>query len=200
MLARFSMLARLHCEHCNCYFPPHSLDQHQSGRRHLRNVASNRLPNVDTPQQPPSSQPGDPNAQLAPLPNTLPPRGGNAPTPAADSRDTVSDEGGLDNLVVANQLASNPSLSSDEEGELLDITDTGISVSDEDGLDFGIIERTHSNGPFATQTSSLTIKNAEGFPSITLAQAIIRPLHGSGSGWVMTHPHCCLHLSAASAS
>jgi hypothetical protein len=96
----FTMVTALYCEHCNCFFPPHLLDQHQNGRRHLSNVASNSLPNFDTPQEPPPPRPGSSNAQLAPLPNTLPPSGSNTPTPAAEPRVTVSDEGGLDFLVV----------------------------------------------------------------------------------------------------
>ena len=94
----------------------------------------------------------------------------------------------------------NRTLSSDEGEELLDVADTGISVSDENGLNFGIVERTHLNGPFAAPISSLTIRNAEGFPAVTLVQTRIRVLHESGPGWVMTLAHCCLHSSAAPAS
>ena len=75
----------------------------------------------------------------------------------------------------------NESLSSGEAEELLDNTGTGISVSGEDGLDFGIVGRTHLDGPFATPTSSLTIMNAEGFPAVTLVNARIRTLFGSDS-------------------
>jgi hypothetical protein len=82
------------CELCNCFFPPtgYSLNQHQSGRRHLRNVASSGLLLFDTPQQSPLSWPESPN--------TSPPSDGDAPTPTADPRVTVSDEGGLEFLVV----------------------------------------------------------------------------------------------------
>jgi hypothetical protein len=94
------MVESLLCELCNCSFHPNLLNQHQSGKKHRGNVASNRLPNVYTLQKPPLPWPGSPNTQLTPLPNTLPLSGGNAPTPAADPRVTVSDEGGLDFLVV----------------------------------------------------------------------------------------------------
>jgi hypothetical protein len=57
----------------------------------------------------------------------------------------------------------------------------GISVPHEDGVDFGIVERMDLDGPFATPTSSLTIKNAEGFPAVTLVQVNIRTLFGSDS-------------------
>lgn len=57
----------------------------------------------------------------------------------------------------------------------------GISVSREEGVDFGIVERMDLDGPFATPTSSLKIKNAEGFPAVTLVQANIRILFGSNS-------------------
>jgi hypothetical protein len=101
---------------------------------------------------------------------------------------------------VVTLLASDPTLSSDEGEEFLDVADTGISVSDENGFDFGIVERTDPNGPFASPTSSLTIRNAEGFPAVTLVQTKIRILHESGPGWVMTLAHCCLHSSAVPAS
>jgi hypothetical protein len=63
------------------------------------------------------------------------------------------------------------SLSTDEEEELPDGEGTGISVSDEDGVNFGIVERRRPNGPFATPSSSLTIDHAEGFPAVTFVEA-----------------------------
>lgn len=81
------------------------------------------------------------------------------------------------------------SVSSDEEEEFLDSHETGISVSDEDGLDFDIVERKRANGPFATASASLTIKLAEGFPSVTFLNERIKTLDGSDSGWVQTLSH-----------
>ena len=48
----------IRCEACNCVFPPASFQQHQSGRRHLQNVASNgaRPPH---PLQTPPAQPAN---------------------------------------------------------------------------------------------------------------------------------------------
>jgi hypothetical protein len=73
------------------------------------------------------------------------------------------------------------SLSTDEDEELPDGDGTAISVSDEDGVNFGIVERTRRNGPFATPSSSLTINLAEELPAVTFVKARIRSLHGSDS-------------------
>ncbi|SRR6266702_1198404 len=73
------------------------------------------------------------------------------------------------------------SLSTDEEEELPDGDGTGISVSDEDGVKFGIVERKRRNGPFATPSSPLTINLAEGFPAVTFVKARIRSLDGNDS-------------------
>ncbi|KAH8986276.1 hypothetical protein EDB83DRAFT_1170954 [Lactarius deliciosus] len=78
------------------------------------------------------------------------------------------------------------SLSTDEEEELPDGDGTGISVSDEDGVNFGIVERKRRNGPFATPSSSLTINLAEGFPAVTFVKAKIRSLDGNDSGFIAT--------------
>ncbi|KAH9974671.1 hypothetical protein BGW80DRAFT_151531 [Lactifluus volemus] len=78
---------------------------------------------------------------------------------------------------VARSLLSNndnEDLSSDEEEVFLDSDDTGISVSDEDGVDLGIVERKQPDGPFDTLTTSLTIRNAEGSPSVILLKARIK--------------------------
>ena len=97
-----------------------------------------------------------------------------------------------------NWADDNEWLSSGEREELLDSSGSGITVSGEDGLDFGIIGRTHHlDGPFATPTSSLTIKNAEGFPAVTLVEARIKSLFGSDSRWVITLVRCCLYSLAA---
>jgi hypothetical protein len=78
------------------------------------------------------------------------------------------------------------SVSSDEEEEYLDSDETGISVSGEDELNFGIVERKRPNGPFATQSASLTIKLEDGFPSVTFLNERIRTLDGSDSGYVQS--------------
>jgi hypothetical protein len=76
--------------------------------------------------------------------------------------------------------------SSDEEEEFLDSDETGISVLGEDELDFGIVERKRPNGPFATQSASLTIKLADGFPSVTFLNERIKTLDGSDSGYAQS--------------
>ncbi len=73
------------------------------------------------------------------------------------------------------------SVSTDEEEELPDGEGTGISVSDEDGVNFGIVERKRRNGPFATPSSSITIDHAENFPAVIFVKTRIRSLHGSDS-------------------
>ncbi|KAN0127194.1 P-loop containing nucleoside triphosphate hydrolase protein [Lactarius tabidus] len=76
------------------------------------------------------------------------------------------------------------SFSTDEEEELPDGEGTGISVSDEDGVYFGIVERRRPNGPFATPSSSLIIEHAEGFPAVIFVEARIRSLDGGDSGFI----------------
>lgn len=69
-----------------------------------------------------------------------------------------------------------------EELEVLPGTEgTGISVSDEDGVDFGIAEREDLNGPFTTPTFSITVNLERGFPSVTFVEAQIRSWDGSSS-------------------
>jgi hypothetical protein len=70
-------------------------------------------------------------------------------------------------------------VSFDEEDIFLDSDGTGISISHEDGLDFGIVERKRPNGPFATPSSLLTIELAAGFPSVTFVKEKTRILCGS---------------------
>ena len=79
-------------------------------------------------------------------------------------------------------------LSVDEEEEYLESDGTGISVSHEDGLDFGMIERKGPNGPFATPSSLLTIELAAGFPSVTFVKEKTRTLDGSDSEYVISLP------------
>ena len=73
------------------------------------------------------------------------------------------------------------SLSTDEEEELPDEDGTGISVLDEDGVNFGIVERRRRNGPFATPSSTLTIDLTEGFPAVTFVKSRIRSRDGGDS-------------------
>ena len=79
--------------------------------------------------------------------------------------------------------------------EFLDSSDTGISVSREDGLDFGIVERKRINGPFATPSSLLTIKLAEGFPPVTFVKEKTRTLDGSDPEYVILFCQLCLDSS-----
>ena len=81
------------------------------------------------------------------------------------------------------------------EEEVLDSSDAGISVSHEDGLDFGIIERKRINGPFATPSSLLTIKLAEGFPPVTFVKEKTRTLDGSDPECVILFCQLCLDSS-----
>jgi hypothetical protein len=74
----------------------------------------------------------------------------------------------------------------DEEADFLDSDGTGISVSHEDGLDFGIVERKRPNGPFATPSSLLTIKLASDFPSVTFIKERTRILDGSDPEYVLS--------------
>ncbi|KAF8267991.1 hypothetical protein EI94DRAFT_1246219 [Lactarius quietus] len=71
------------------------------------------------------------------------------------------------------------SLSTDEEEELPGEEGTGIFVSDEDGVNFGIVERKRQNGPFATPSTSLTIEHAEGYPAVMFVNVRVRSLDGS---------------------
>ena len=99
-------------------------------------------------------------------------------------------------LPTNHQAHDNPNFCSGEGEELLDSDNTGISVSGEDGLDFGIVERIEPDGPFATPMSSLTIRNAEGFPAMTLIESRVRTLYGRDYRWVLTVSQYCLHSFA----
>lgn len=84
---------------------------------------------------------------------------------------------------IIDQGSDHGSVSTDEEEEeFLDSDGTGISVSEEDGLDFGIVERRRPNGPFAAPSSSLTIKLADGFPAVTFIKERIKTRDRSESG------------------
>jgi len=79
-----------------------------------------------------------------------------------------------------NLVDDHAALSTEEEDAFLDSQDTGISVSDEDGVDFGIVERSGLNGPFDRSSSSVTINHANGFPAVTFVEGRIRSWDGSG--------------------
>ncbi|KAH9035955.1 hypothetical protein EDB84DRAFT_1201760 [Lactarius hengduanensis] len=77
-------------------------------------------------------------------------------------------------------------LSTEEVDVLPDSQGTGISVSNDDGVDFGIVEREDLNGPFAAQPSSVIINHAKDLPVVTFVEARIRSLDGSNSSFRAT--------------
>ena len=83
-----------------------------------------------------------------------------------------------------NRRGVHSSVSTDDEEEGEEILDTGISVSDEEGLDFDIVERRRPDGPFATATAYLTIKLAAGFSTVTFLEERIKTSDGSDPGCV----------------
>ena len=93
----------------------------------------------------------------------------------------------MESLEINDEDYDRGELSVDEE-EYLGSDGTGISVSHEDGLDFGIVERKRPNGPFATPSSLLTIELAAGFPSVTFVKEKTRTLDGSDSEYVIPLP------------
>jgi hypothetical protein len=103
-----------HCEPCNRHFPAPLLNQHQSGKNHLRNVAS---------------QSGPPSAQSSQSPNTSLPSGGGVPTLVADTRVTVTNKGGLDFVIEGTGNAENPSFSSVSRAIIITKTDVSSSLS-----------------------------------------------------------------------
>lgn len=72
-------------------------------------------------------------------------------------------------------------VSTEEEEVLLSSNGTGISVSGDDVVDFGIVGRNRLNGPFDTSISSVIIDHAKGFPTVTFVEANIRSWDGSDS-------------------
>jgi len=79
--------------------------------------------------------------------------------------------------------------------ESLDCDDTGISVSHADGLDFGVVERKRPNGPFATPSALLSIKQENDLPAVRFVEG--RTSKGSDQKWVMA-PHCSMLFTAFS--
>jgi hypothetical protein len=79
--------------------------------------------------------------------------------------------------------------------ESLDCDGTGLSVSHADGLDFGIVERKRSNGPFATPSAVLDIKLEDDFPAVRFVEGRTR---GGDREWVIAAPHCYILFTAFS--
>ena len=73
-------------------------------------------------------------------------------------------------------------LSTEEEDAVLDNWGGGIFVSDEGGVDFGIIGRNDLDGLFNTSSHSVTISNARGSPTVTFVEAGIRSQERSHTG------------------
>jgi hypothetical protein len=80
-----------------------------------------------------------------------------------------------------------------DEGEYLDSDGTGITVSHDDGLDFGIVERKRPNGPFSTPSSLFTIKLAASYSSVTFVKEKTRTLDGSDPECVTLFSLLTLH-------
>ena len=86
-----------------------------------------------------------------------------------------------ESLPRSNRVNDHAALSTEEEDVLLDSEGTGISVSDEDGVDLGIVKRNGLNGPFDTSSSSITISHTRSFPAVTFVEAKISSWEGSDS-------------------
>jgi hypothetical protein len=69
----------------------------------------------------------------------------------------------------------------EEEDVLPDNEGTGISVSDKDGVDLGIVKRNGLNGPFETSSSSISISHARTFPAVAFVEAKIKSWEGRDS-------------------
>jgi len=121
-----SRCSKLHdvirCEPCNCSFPSGSLQQHESGRQHLRNVASTG------PQQSHPSQMTS-NIQSAPPTNISTPVGVNTSTCDTDPRVNVSGEGGLYFFVEGSGTSANPFFSITNHNILIEKTNLSSSLS-----------------------------------------------------------------------
>jgi hypothetical protein len=112
------------CEVCDCSFPHFSLSQHQSGKQHLRNVAST----ASGPQQSPFSKMTS-NIWSAPPANISPPAGVNIPTCDTDPRINVSGEGGLYFFVEGSGTPGNPLFSVTNRNILIEKTNLSSSLS-----------------------------------------------------------------------
>jgi hypothetical protein len=92
------------CEPCGRSFPASLFNQHQSSSSHVMNVVSHCPTNSSTSQCPPPS----PNPRPTPPQISAPPPWGNPSILAADSRVTVSHEGGLDFIADGTGTVADP--------------------------------------------------------------------------------------------
>jgi len=111
----------IRCEPCNCSLTPGSLQQHESGRQHLQNVASS------------GSRPSAPSqtaSTIRPaLSNISPPAGSNTSTPDTDPRVHVSGEDGLDFFVEGSGAPTNPYFPATTHRIWIEKTNTSSSLS-----------------------------------------------------------------------
>ena len=84
-------------------------------------------------------------------------------------------------LPRSSRVDDHAALSTEEDDRLPDSQGTGISVSTEDGVDFGMIGRGGLNEPFDPSSSSVTISLAKNFPPVTFVKARLRSWDGSNS-------------------
>lgn len=117
------------CEPCKCSFPASLLNQHRSGKKHLRNVAVQGTTNSATPPQPPPPTSNLPNPQHISPPSapSRSIRASNSNTP--DPRVTVSHEDGLDFTVEGTEDAGQPSFSPVKHTILIEKTQVLSSLS-----------------------------------------------------------------------
>jgi len=102
------------CEPCGRSFPAPLLNQHQSSRSHLLNVASNGSTNPSPSPRPSPSQLATPNPQLI-RPQILAPPAtarGSPSIPATNLRVTVSHEDGLDFVAEGTGTVADPTFPS----------------------------------------------------------------------------------------
>ena len=84
----------IRCDPCNCFFPPSSFKEHQTGQRHLRNVASKGLRSTTTSRPPSSPSLQSTSSNLPTSKNPSPPSTGNTSTRESASRVNGSSVGG----------------------------------------------------------------------------------------------------------
>ena len=89
----------IRCEPCNCSVRPGSLQQHQNGRQHLRNVLKTARPS----ESPPAT------TIQSPPPADISPSAVDTSTRGTDPRVKVSGEDGLDFFVEGSGTSANPS-------------------------------------------------------------------------------------------
>ncbi|KAI9444106.1 hypothetical protein H4582DRAFT_1061730 [Lactarius indigo] len=104
----------------------------------------------------------------------------------ASHRNNLVDDAHPGETFHRSNLVDDPAVLPSEVDGLPDNQGTGISVSDDDGVDFGIVEREDLNGPFEARSSSVTISHAKDFPAVTFVEAKIGSLDGSDSSFRAT--------------